>query len=229
MNYLSLYYRVQRVFLKLLQPVFSRFYSVQSSKKTRFRYRSIEIIVYPGVFHPRFTISTKYFVDYLYPMDLKGKKVLELGCGSGLISLYAAKKGGIVTASDINPSAIEGLRYNVEKTGLAVNCINSDLFENIHSRDFDFIIINPPYYPKNAENVEQAAWYCGEDFEYFHRLFEQLPVYAQVYTKVFMVLSEDCALDKIKDIAEQNEFQLEKRDERIISGEENYIFLVKRN
>jgi release factor glutamine methyltransferase len=46
---------------------------------------------------------------------LKNKHVLELGAGSGLIAIKAAKEGALVTATDINPVAIEYLHKIVCK------------------------------------------------------------------------------------------------------------------
>lgn len=81
-------------------------------------------------------------------MPLKGKKFLELGCGSGLISIAAAKKGARVTASDINPVAVEFLVKNSEENKVEIEVIESDLFNDIPKQPFDIIAINPPYYKK---------------------------------------------------------------------------------
>ena len=221
--------KLKRLIYSFAQPLLSRFYFYYTSRTTSYRYKGIQVSVLKGVFHPRFTISTKYLVDYIQPLDLKGKTVLELGCGSGLISLHAAKKGANVIASDINDKAVEGIIKNADHNGLAVTGIKSDLFEKIPESNLDLIIINPPYYPQDPKSTEEAAWFCGEDFDYFKRLFEQLPSHTQKQTQILMILSEDCDLTLIKNIASQQGFLFKKRSERVIKGEPNFIFSIQRN
>lgn len=48
-----------------------------------------------------------------------GRSLLELGCGLGLPSLVAARQGFAVTASDYEEHALEGVRYNAARNGLA--------------------------------------------------------------------------------------------------------------
>ena len=50
--------------------------------------------------------------------DVRGVRVVELGCGLGLTSLVAAGKGADVTATDWAPDAIELLRENAKRNGL---------------------------------------------------------------------------------------------------------------
>ena len=41
----------------------------------------------PTVFHPKFYLSSRFFAEYLMREDLNGKEVLEMGSGSGLLSV----------------------------------------------------------------------------------------------------------------------------------------------
>ena len=214
-----------RKLIKIFDPILKWFFQRYYSKPRKYRYQNIEVIVYPEVFPPHFTISTKLLLDYINSIDLKGKKVLELGCGSGIISLLAASKGALVTASDINKTALEALEKASIKNALPVHVIYSNLFDKLHEKHFDYIIINPPYYPKAPKNDKQHAWFCGENFEYFEKLFEQLPCYTE-YSEVLMILSEDCDLGKISTIAQQYALKFKKVFEKKVMTETNYIFKV---
>jgi predicted nicotinamide N-methyase len=52
--------------------------------------------------------------------DVRGLRVVELGCGLGLPSLVAAAKGATVTATDWSPDAIELLRENAARNSITL-------------------------------------------------------------------------------------------------------------
>nr|WP_294774755.1 methyltransferase [uncultured Flavobacterium sp.] len=216
-----------RKFLKKISHPFLKFgLNLYYSKPRNFTYDGISIKIHPDVFPPQLTFSTKILLDFIKDMDLESKTFLELGCGSGIISLLAAKKKALVTASDINPIALDYLVTNSEKNHLKMEIVNSDLFRNIKNRAFDYIIINPPYYPKSPKNVKEQAWFCGENFEYFEKLFHQLPDYLSPKTNCFMILSQDCAIEKIKAIAVKNAMAFELVSEKKDLAETNSIFRI---
>src|SRR5262249_19238283 len=133
------------------------------SKKRIYHYKDIRLEIPPEVFHPGFFFSTRLLLNYIKQMPLKERSFLEIGCGSGLISIYAAKKGAKVTATDINTVAIESLKKNSSKNNIELSVIESDLFQNIPVRQFDIVAINPPYYKKKPVTEIDYAWYCGEN------------------------------------------------------------------
>lgn len=194
-------------------------------KPRKYCYDGICIKVHPDVFSPHLTLSTKILLDFIKPLDLENKTFLELGCGSGIISLLAVKKGAIVTATDINKTALDYLKENALSNNLSVEIIFSDLFESIPNSNFDYIIINPPYYPKQPKNIKEQTWFCGEHFEYFENLFEQLAT-KKTFENCFMILSEDCDLEKIKAIALKNGMAFDVVFETTVYSEKNFIFKV---
>lgn len=216
-----------RTFLKKISHPFLKFgLNLYYSKPRDFAYDHIKIKIHPDVFPPQLTFSTKILLDFVKDLDLESKTFLELGCGSGIISLLTSKKGAKVTASDINQTALDFLVVNAEKNNLKLKTVYSDLFQNIESHSFDYIIINPPYYPKAAKNVKEQSWFCGENFEYFEKLFGELPSYLSTETNCFMILSQDCDIEKIKAIAVKNAMAFELVMEKNNLAETNYIFRI---
>lgn len=214
---------------KLLFPVLKSVYNIYSSKERSYSYKGINVRVMPGVFHPGLFFSTKLLIEYLLKIDLNDKNALELGAGSGLISVYCAKLKANVTASDINPTAVENIIKNAKLNSVNIKVVESDLFDRIETKEFDYIIINPPYYPKNPNNDEEFAWFCGNDFQYFKKLFNQMGNYVNNDSKIIMVLSEDCDIEMIKKIGKQSTFIFTKCYEQKIWGEMNYIFEISKS
>ncbi|WP_299680784.1 methyltransferase [uncultured Dokdonia sp.] len=216
-----------RDFIKKITHPFLRKGAEYYYRKPRpYSYNGITTIVHPDVFPPHLTLSTKILLNFMSDIDLTQKTFLELGCGSGIISLYASQKGATVTASDINKTALEYVTKASKENKLPVQCVYSNLFEALQEKQFDYIFINPPYYPKSPESVKQQAWFCGAAFEYFIALFSQLPTYLTKENTTYMILSEDCELEKIKSIASENKLTMELVYQTKKVGEKNYIFSI---
>ena len=197
------------------------------SKTRGYRYKDIRLKVPSSVFHPGFFFSTHLLLDQIKDCPLKNKKLLEPGAGSGLISIYAAKKGAIVTATDINPAAIECLKENGRANGVQIDILTSDLFDAISPQVFDIIVINPPYYKKDPETYSDYAWNCGTNGEYFEKLFCQLKNYTHSQTKILMVLCDGCDLEMIKRMAGKNGCRMELVFSKKNMIEKNFIYRIE--
>jgi release factor glutamine methyltransferase len=84
-----------------------------------------------------------------------GDRALEVGCGSGFISLELAFRVDSLLATDMNPHAVRATKENAAKAKATkakeIEVVRTDLFQGIGGR-FDLIIFNPPYLPtKKAE------------------------------------------------------------------------------
>ena len=220
---------LQKKSLKFFHPVLKRLAKYYLSKPRNYRYEDINITVFPGVFHPGLFFSTKVFIEFLKGIDLKGKHVLELGAGSGLISIFCAKQGAHVTSSDINEMALEKLRENARQNQVSLEIVVSDLFDELDPNNFEQILINPPYYPKQPANMEENAWFCGEDFEYFKKLFNQIENLDRSGPVIWMILSEDCDLERITTMAASKGIQFKEAYMKVVSAEKNYIYELERS
>lgn len=77
-----------------------------------------------------------------------GMRILDLGCGCGIVGIVAAKIAGEenVFMSDADPLAVEIARRNAVRNGVSgVRILLSKGFESIDASQFDLILSNPPY------------------------------------------------------------------------------------
>ena len=96
-------------------------------------------------------------------LDVKqGEKVLEVGCGSGIVSIHCALNGCAVTSGDINPKAVELTRRNFEANRLSSDVVETNVYSAIEGR-FDTIVFNLPYLPVDEEGLLAKAWSGGPD------------------------------------------------------------------
>lgn len=198
-------------------------------KERQYSYLGIAVNVLPGVFHPGLFYSSKFLADFLQKQSVQNKSLLELGCGTGLISILCARRGAHVTASDINPTAVENAKLNAENNNVSLTLLKSDVFDQIEQQVFDWIIINPPYYAKAIKSNDELAWHCGENFEYFQKLFGSLSHFIHPDSNVIMVITLGSELDKIFEIARKNGFEFEMLEERsVLFDGKDFLYRIKK-
>jgi release factor glutamine methyltransferase len=196
--------------------------------KTRsYSYQNIRLHIPSSVFHPGFFYSTHLLLDQLKKFPLENKKLLELGAGSGLISIYAAQRAAVVTATDINPTAVKFLYHNCDANHVRLTVIESDLFERLRPQAFDIIAINPPYYKKQPHSFADYAWFCGENGEYFEQLFSGLKNYMHSETMVLMVLCDGCDIEMIKGLAREKGYSMQSIYTKKNMLETNFIYRIQ--
>jgi len=81
--------------------------------------------------------------------DIKAPHIVEIGCGSGIISIMLSKllEDAKVIALDISKDAIEVAKINAQALHVKQNLefIQSDLLSNLKLEKFDILVSNPPY------------------------------------------------------------------------------------
>ncbi len=107
------------------------------------------------------TVLARYLLDH--PEIAAGRRALDLGTGSGLVAIAAAKCGAIVTAVDIDPHAIAAAELNAEANGVTITLLCQDLLDG-PPPDTDLIFISDLFYDKvTAERLTAFLETCNAD------------------------------------------------------------------
>ncbi|MFP3164486.1 MAG: class I SAM-dependent methyltransferase [Acidianus sp.] len=93
----------------------------------------------------------------------KGEKVVEIGSGSGILSIISAKMGGKVYSIDINPFASLATLCSSKLNNLDIDVINCDMLTCLRNITFDVGIFNPPYLPfEEYDDWIKYSWSGGK-------------------------------------------------------------------
>jgi release factor glutamine methyltransferase len=188
--------RARRVCRRLFHRVYHP-YALRQIAKPVTALRGLTLLTDPEVFHPVHFLSTPVFVDYVATFDLAGKRLLDMGTGSGAVGIFAARRGAQVTACDINPRAVVLARDNARRNGVDVEILESDLFSSLGGRTFDLICFNLPFYPGQPATPFEAAFFGGPAFETISAFAAGCRGVLAPGGTVAVIISEDSGHDRI--------------------------------
>lgn len=123
--------------------------------------------------------------------EIENPKVLDIGTGSGAISVTIAKEipSATVLGADISGDALEVAVENRKINNVESNLkfIKSDVFSNIKDMDYDMIISNPPYIPQEEyeelmpevkkHEPQRALTDNGDGYYFYKKISEEAPKY----------------------------------------------------
>lgn len=203
-----------------------RFYARPRLGRTdRARVMGYTLDVPPGVFHPGLFFSSKTFAHYLQEAPLEGKAVLDMGCGSGILSLVAAGRGASVTSIDINPAAAEATRVNASRARVRVRALCGNLFEPLGAGErFDTILFNPPFYTGNPKDMAAMAWHGGADYAIIRGFFSLAGRFVREAGSILLILSSDMEIPRVSGIARAAGFSMECVHTRALFFEELSVY-----
>ena len=107
-------------------------------------YEGMEVVVQPKMsFGTGHHVTTRMMVEMLLGMDVAGQRLLDMGSGTGVLAIVAAKMGATVMAVEIDDMAEESVRENVVYNGVeaAVESVCGDA-SAIAGRRFDAVLAN---------------------------------------------------------------------------------------
>jgi len=134
------------------------------------RVQGLSILVTPSVLNPKLTRSGAFFVSRLDATTVpRDAHVLDMGTGSGVCAVAAARHAQRVVAVDINAAAVRcaGINALLNHVEHKVEVRHGDLFEPVGSERFDLILFNPPFLRGVPRNDRDRAWRSSDVVERF--------------------------------------------------------------
>ena len=160
--------------------------------------------------------TTKASLQYIDELssEMRGASFLDMGSGSGILSIAAAKLGYTsVRGFDIDIAAVESSIENAKKNEVNVDFIVSDLFDNVLGT-YDIIVSNPPYIktkvieglmPEVRRFEPMIALDGREDGLYFYnRIIDASLDYLKPNGHIFFEIGFDQAKDVAKLLIKNN-------------------------
>jgi release factor glutamine methyltransferase len=220
----------RRVFRKVVH-FFSYHFILNRSRLSSTSVSGLTLTVEPTVFHPKIFLTSKFFAEFLQRLDLTGKSAVEIGTGSGILALSAAKAGAAsVLALDINPAAVRTAAANAKANGLElqVKAMVSDLFSSVPlGEQFDIMIASPPSFAGEPRSMADRAWHAGPGYRDIAPLFEQARQRISADGSMYLLLSSDSDIGLFDKLIEQAGFASTVVDRRSIWVETFILYELK--
>jgi methylase of polypeptide subunit release factors len=189
------------------------------------------LVVHPTVFHPRYFLSSEYFAQFIGHLDLRGKRVVDVGTGSGILALAAARAGAeSVIAADINPNAALTAAENARGNGVddRVSALCSDLLSALAPRPlFDVILSSPPKHAGKPRDLADRGWHAGPHYCDIAALFDQSRERLKPGGRLYVMVSSDSDLDLFSAFITRAGFQAQLVAERSIFIESFLLYLLQ--
>jgi release factor glutamine methyltransferase len=124
------------------------------------RVYGVPLIVTPSVFNPKLRTG-EFFASQIGPSLVdRDWEVLDMGTGSGVCAVFAAKHARRVVAVDINAAAVRCAGINTVLNHLEhkIDVRHGDLFAPVPGERFDLILFNPPFLRGTPRDDRDRAW-----------------------------------------------------------------------
>jgi len=134
------------------------------------RVAGLPFVVMPSVFNPKIPRTGAFLASQIgSALVSRDAEVLDMGTGSGVCAVFAARHAQRVVAVDINPEAVRCARINVflNHQESKVDVRLGDLFAPVSAERFDLILFNPPFLRGTPQNDRDRAWRSSDIAERF--------------------------------------------------------------
>jgi HemK-related putative methylase len=150
----------------------------------------LPLLVLPEVFNPKVFRTGDLLARAVSRLPEAAGTALDLGTGTGLGALCAARRGYRVTAVDVNPEAVRCARLNalLHRLEDRIDVREGDLFAPVAGERFDLVLFNPPFFRGTPQSPLDRAWRSEDVLE---RFAAELPGHLTATGRALVLLSTD--------------------------------------
>lgn len=196
----------------------------------------LPLIVLPEVFNPVLfrtgtvlarTVASSPWAEPRFDPRFGGSRALDLGTGSGVGALFAARRGHQVVAVDLNPEAVRCARLNalLHRLEDRIEVREGDLFAPVAGETFDLILFNPPFFRGVPKSRFDLAWRGTDVLE---RFAAGLPAALASGGVALLLLSTDGDGPALLDALGRSGFAIEPAARRDFGNEVVTVYAVRR-
>lgn len=196
----------------------------------------ININVNKHVLVPRFETEelVEKTINLINKLKLKNIDILELGTGSGCISIALAKElqPKSIDAIDISKKALKVARTNAQSNNVNINFIKKDMTKFKPNKKYDLVISNPPYLTESDEvdigikYEPKKALFAKDKGNYFYK--QILKIY-KPYLKDKFIIAFETGINTKNELEEYAKKLYPKSNiifEKDLSNKYRYMFII---
>lgn len=190
------------------------------------RVAGVPIVVFPEVLNPVVFRSGEFLaglLEHVTPASSIGRRALDMGTGTGVCAIFAARCGYDVIAVDVNPEAVRCTRVNILMNRLEdrIDVRHGDLFGPVSGQRFDLVLFNPPYFRGQPKDLFDLAW---RSVDLPERFAAGLPGALTQGGRALIVLSTDGEAPALLKALEENGLKVEAAAHRNFGNEIMTVF-----
>jgi len=134
------------------------------------RVHGMPFVVTPSVFNPKVPRTGEFLASQIDSrLVQRDWEVLDMGTGSGVCAVFAARHARRVVAVDINAAAVRcaGINALLNHLEHKIDVRHGDLFAPVPEERFDLILFNPPFVQGAPRDDRDRAWRSNDVAERF--------------------------------------------------------------
>lgn len=224
---------MRRAFARVLLTLRHQIFTGRYRRLTMEQVDDVSLIILPDVFNPVLFRTGEFLARALTSIPILSQEnhgaplVLDLGCGSGIGAVFAARLGAHVIATDLDPEAIRCARINaiLNRVDDKIEIRCGQLFEPVKNERFDLVLFNPPFYRGQPKDNFDLAW-RGEMV--FERFATGLAGHLTPKGQALIVLSTDGEGQTLRNGLESGGFGVQAMARRDFGNEVITVYQVSR-